>query len=57
MLNIKRIELTSELSMDMVSLPWKLLIEAYSHKFLTQNSWEGFCQPRGILGDGNGHEK
>jgi hypothetical protein len=57
MLNIKRIELTPELSMDMVSLPWKLLIEAYSHKFLTQNSWEGFCQPRGILGDGNGHEK
>ena len=30
-LNTKIIELTPKLSMDMVSPPWKLLLEAYSH--------------------------
>ena len=36
---------------------WKLLFEAHSHRFLTQNSKDGFWQPRGIPGDGNGHMK
>jgi hypothetical protein len=36
----KGIELTPKLSMDMVSLPLKLLFEAHSHQFLTQNSRE-----------------
>jgi hypothetical protein len=56
-LNIKGIELTSKLSTDMVSPPRKLLIEAHSHQFLTQNSREGFWQPRGIPREGNRHEK
>jgi hypothetical protein len=43
--------------MDMASLPWKLLFKAHFHQFLTQNSNEGFWQPRGTLGDGNGHMK
>ena len=41
----------------MVSPPWKLLLEAYSHQFLTQNSKEGLWQPRGIPGEGNRREK
>jgi hypothetical protein len=57
MLNTKRIELTPKLSMNMVSPPWKLLFEAYSHQFLTQNSKKGFWQPKGIPGEGNKHEK
>ena len=57
MLSTKRIELTLKLGMDIVSPPWKLLLEAYSHQFLTQNSREGFWQPRGIPEDRNGHEK
>jgi hypothetical protein len=57
MLNIKRIELTLKLSTNMVSPIWKLLFEAHSHKLLTQNSREGFWQPRGILGEGNRREK
>jgi hypothetical protein len=56
-LNKKGIELTPKLSTDIVSPPWKLLLEAYSHQFVTQNSREGFWQPRGIPGDGNGPEK
>jgi hypothetical protein len=42
MLSTKGTELTLKLSTDMVSTPWKLLFEAYSHQFLTQNSREGF---------------
>ena len=57
MLNTKRTELTPKLRMDMVSLPWKLLLKAYSHQFLTQNSREEFWQPRGILREGNRREK
>jgi hypothetical protein len=57
MLNRKRTKLTLKLSMDMVSLPWKLLFETYSHQFLTQNSKEGFWQRKGIPGEGNMHEK
>jgi hypothetical protein len=56
-LNTKGIELTPKLSMDMVFPSRKLLLKAYSHQFFTQNSREGFWQPRGILGDGNGYEK
>jgi hypothetical protein len=52
-LNTKGIELTPKLSMDMVSPPRKLLLEAHSHQFLTQNSRKGFWQVRGIPGDGN----
>jgi hypothetical protein len=52
MLNTKRTELTLKLSMDMVSPPWKLLIEAFFHQFLTQNSMEGF----GSLGAYQGKE-
>jgi hypothetical protein len=57
MLNTKRTELTLKLSMDMVSPPWKLLFEAYSHQFLTQNSREGFWQPRSTPEEGNRSEK
>jgi hypothetical protein len=57
MLNTKRIELTPKLSTDMVFPPQKLLLEAHSHQFLTQNSREGFWQLRGILGDENRCEK
>jgi hypothetical protein len=48
MVNKKGIELTPKLSTDMVSPPRKLLLEAHSHQFLTQNLREGFWQPRGI---------
>ena len=34
----------------------KLLFEAYSHQFLTQNSRKGFWQPRGTPGGKNGRE-
>jgi hypothetical protein len=57
MLNTKRIELTPKLSMDVVSPPWNLFLKAYSHQFLTQNSREGFWQPRGIPEEGNRREK
>jgi hypothetical protein len=57
MINTKRTKLTLMLSTDIVPPPWKLLLEAYSHKFFTQNSREGFWQPRGIPRDGNRHEK
>jgi hypothetical protein len=57
MINTKRTKLTPKLSMDIVSILWKLLLEAYFHQILTQNSKEGFWQPRGIPGDRNGHEK
>jgi hypothetical protein len=50
MLSTKRTELIPKLSMDIVSLPWKLLIEAYYHRFLTQNLREGFWQPRAYQG-------
>jgi hypothetical protein len=56
-LNTKGIELTLKLSTNMVSPPQKLLFEAYSHQFLTQNSREGFWQPRGIPGEENSREK
>jgi hypothetical protein len=56
-LNTKGIELTSKLSMDMVSPPRKLLFVAHSHQFLTQNSRKGFWQPRGIPREENMHEK
>jgi hypothetical protein len=56
-LNTKGIELTPKLNTDMVSPPQKLLLEAHSHQFLTQNSREGFWQPKGIPGEGNRHEK
>jgi hypothetical protein len=56
-LNTKGIELTPKLSTDMVSPPWKLLLEVHSHQFLTQNSREGFWQPRSIPGEGHKHEK
>jgi hypothetical protein len=55
-LNTKGMELTPKLSTDMVSPSQKLLFEAHSHQFLTQNSRKGFWQPRGIPGDGNGRE-
>jgi hypothetical protein len=54
MLNTKGTELTPKLSMDMVFPSRKLLFEAYSHQFLTQNSRKGLWQPKGIPGDGNG---
>jgi hypothetical protein len=57
MLNTKGTELTSKLSTDMVSPPWKLFFGAHSHQFLTQNYKEGFWQPRGIPGEGNKREK
>jgi hypothetical protein len=47
-LNTKGTKLTPKLSTNMVSSLQKLLLEAYSHQFLTQNSREGFWQPRGI---------
>jgi hypothetical protein len=53
-LNTKGTELTQKLSTYMVSPSRKLLFEAYSHQFLTQNSRKGLWQPRGIPGDGNG---
>jgi hypothetical protein len=56
-LNTKVTELTLKLSTDMVSSPRKLLLEAHSYQFLTQNSRKGFWQPRGILGEGNRCEK
>jgi hypothetical protein len=56
-LNTKGTELTPKLSTDMVFPPWKLLLEAHSHQFLTQNSREGFWQPRGIPGEGDRREK
>jgi hypothetical protein len=56
-LNTKGIELIPKLSMDMVSPPRKLLFEAHSHQFLTQNTREGFWQPRGIPREGNMREK
>jgi hypothetical protein len=54
MLNTKRTKLTPKLSMDMVSLPWKLLLKAYSYQFLTQISKKGFWQPRGTPGKETG---
>jgi hypothetical protein len=36
-LNTKGTELTPKLSTNMVSPPRKLLLEAHSHQFLTQN--------------------
>jgi hypothetical protein len=57
MLNTNGTELTPKLSTDMVSPPRKLLLEAHSQQFLTQNSRERFWQPRGILGEGNRCEK
>jgi hypothetical protein len=56
-LNTKGTELTLKLSTDMVSPPWKLFLESYSHQFLTQNSREGFWQPKVIPGEGNMCEK
>jgi hypothetical protein len=56
-LNTKGIELTPKLSTDMVSPPWKLHLEGYSHQFLTRNSREGFWQFRGIPREGNRSEK
>jgi hypothetical protein len=56
-LNTKGTELTPKLSTYMVSPPWKLLYKAHSYQFLTQNSREGFWQPRGILEEGNRREK
>jgi hypothetical protein len=53
----KGTELSSKLSMDMVSSHRKLLFEALSHGFLTQNTKEGFWQPRGIPGEGRRREK
>jgi hypothetical protein len=50
-------ELTLKLSTDMVSSPRKLFFEALSHGFPTQNTKEGFWQPRGIPGEGRRHEK
>jgi hypothetical protein len=47
MLNTKGTELTPKLSTDMVSPSQKLLFEAYSHQFLTQNSRKGLWQPKG----------
>ena len=41
MINTKRIELTTKLSIDMVSSPWKLFVDAYSHQFLTQTLRKG----------------
>jgi hypothetical protein len=52
MINIKGTELTLKLSTNMVSPSQKLLFEAHSHQFLTQNSRKGFWQPRGIPGMG-----
>jgi hypothetical protein len=51
-LNTKGTELTPKLSMDMVSPPQKLLLEAYSHQFLTQTQGKDF----GILGAYQGKE-
>jgi hypothetical protein len=56
-LNTKGTELTLKLSMDMVSPPRKLLFEAHSNQFLTQNTRKGFWQPRSIPREGNMHEK
>jgi hypothetical protein len=56
-LNTKRIELTPKLSMDMVFPPWKLLFEAHSHQFLTQNLKEESWQPRDTPGEGKKFEK
>jgi hypothetical protein len=42
MLNTKGTDLTLKLNTDMVSPPRKLLLEAHSLQFLTQNSREGF---------------
>jgi hypothetical protein len=53
----KGTELTPKLSTDMVSSFRKLLFEAYSHQFLTQNLRKRFWQPRGIPRDGNGKRK
>jgi hypothetical protein len=41
-LNTKGTELTPKLSTDMVSPSQKLLFEAHSQQFLTQNSRKGF---------------
>jgi hypothetical protein len=35
----------------------KLVFGAHSHQIRTQNSREGFWQPKGIPGEGNRHEK
>jgi hypothetical protein len=56
-LNTMGTELTLKLSMDMVFPPQKLLLKVHSHQFLTQNSREGFWQPKGIPGEGNRCEK
>jgi hypothetical protein len=56
-LNTKGTKLTPKLSADMSSPTWKLLFEAHSHQFLTQNSRKGLWQPNGIPRDGNGQEK
>jgi hypothetical protein len=53
-LNTKGMELTPKLSTNIVSPSQKLLFEAHSHQFLTQNSRKGFGQPRGIPRDANG---
>jgi hypothetical protein len=50
-LNTKGTKLSSKQSMNMVSPPQKLLLEAHSHQFITQNPREGFWQPRGIPGN------
>jgi hypothetical protein len=41
-LNTKGTEITPKLSTNMVFPPRKLLFEAHSYQFLTQNSREGF---------------
>jgi hypothetical protein len=56
-LNTKGTELTQKLSTDMVSPPQKLLFEAHSHQFLTQNTREGFWQPRAYQGKETGMRK
>jgi hypothetical protein len=56
-LNTKGTELTPKLSTNMVFPPQKLLFEAHSHQFLTQNSRKGFWQPRGTPREGNRHDK
>jgi hypothetical protein len=55
-LNTKGTEFTQKLRTDMVSPSQKLLLEAHSHQFLTQNSREGFWRLRGIPREGNKHE-
>jgi hypothetical protein len=45
--NNKGTKLTPKLSTDMVSSPWKLLVETLSHGFLTPNTKERFWQPGG----------